>query len=714
MTQRRARKGKSTPRGAPSKGAPGSSHRDSRPGGGHRGHGPGGRGGGGGRVSAGHMEGVVSPHRSGFGFVKVEGQEQSVFLPPPQMSGLTAGDRVRVRVREDATGRLSGEVEAVLARGVTAFLGTVEAIGRTLFVHSVDRRLSLRCLIPPGKAGEARAGDWVIARILRYPDGHQGATAEITRRLDPERPLEMACESAIARHSLPGDFPGEALVEAERHGERIDPREARGRADLRAMPLVTIDGADARDFDDAVYAEPAPQGFRLVVAIADVSHYVRPGTPLDVAARERGTSVYFPRRVLPMLPTALSDHLCSLEPEVDRLCFAADMRVSKSGVLQDFKFYPAVMRSHRRLTYDQAYAALFEGRPAERQALGPLLPALLPLVDLYRALLKARHRRGALDFESSEPAYDFDENQRVRAIGQYSRNEAHKLIEECMILANVAAARALQQARAGGLFRVHGTPEDKRLESLLAALASLGIEAELPEEVKPRDLRRITERLGKSADRPFIESLVVRAMPQAVYDPLNIGHFGLALGEYAHFTSPIRRYPDLVVHRALKAVLDGADASGRRYGDAELGSLGPDLSKLEKRADEADRSVDTFLKCSYLRERLGQSFEGLITTVVEYGCFVQLRGINIDGLLRLEALRDDDYVQERGGQAWIGQRTRRRLAIGSAVRVIVTLANPVEGLIDLELDPLLGAAPPDAPPPRGSAGRKDRNARNAR
>ena len=232
-----------------------------------------------------------------------------MFLPPPQMSGLTAGDRVRVQVREDATGRLSGEVEAVLARGVTAFLGTVEAIGRTLFVHSVDRRLSLRCLIPPGMAGEARAGDWVIARITRYPDGHQGATAEITRRLDPERPLEMACESAIARHSLPVDFPGDALVEAERHGERVDPREAERRVDLRTLPLVTIDGADARDFDDAVYAEPTEQGFRLIVAIADVSHYVRPGTPLDVAARERGTSVYFPRRVLPMLPTALSDHL---------------------------------------------------------------------------------------------------------------------------------------------------------------------------------------------------------------------------------------------------------------------------------------------------------------------------------------------------------------------------------------------------------------------
>jgi ribonuclease R len=500
----------------------------------------------------------------------------------------------------------------------------------------------------------------------------------------------MACESAIARHSLPVDFPGDALVEAERYGERVDPREAARRVDLRTLPLVTIDGADARDFDDAVYAEPTAQGFRLIVAIADVSHYVRLGTPLDVAARERGTSVYFPRRVLPMLPTALSDHLCSLEPEVDRLCFAADMRVSKAGLLQDFRFYPAVMRSHRRLTYDQAYAALFEGRPDAQQALGPLLPALLPLVDLYRSLLKARHRRGALDFESSEPNYEFDGNERVRAIGQYSRNEAHKLIEECMILANVAAARALKQGQAGGLYRVHGTPEEKRLDSLLSALASLGIEAELPEEVKPRDLRRITERLGKSEDRPFIESLVVRAMPQAVYDPLNIGHFGLALGEYAHFTSPIRRYPDLVVHRALKAVLDAGDASGRRHGETELAVSGAELSKLEKRADEADRSVDTFLKCSYLRERLGQSFEGLITTVVEYGCFVQLRGINIDGLLRLEALRDDDYVQERGGQAWVGQRTRRRLAIGSAVRVIVTNANPVEGLIDLELDPLIG------------------------
>ncbi len=642
-----------------------------------------------GRTDLGSMEGVVSAHRSGFGFVRVEGQEDSVFLPPPQMTGLTSGDRVRVSVQRGRDGRLSGEMEKILARGVTAFLGTVEAVGRTLFVHSVDRRLSLRCLVPPDKLGDARAGDWVIARITRYPDAQRTAMAEVVRRLDPERPLEMATETAIARYALPVEFSAAALREAEAYGERIDTRESRGRVDLRALPLVTIDGADARDFDDAVHAEPHPKGFRLVVAIADVSHYVRPGSGLDADARERGTSVYFPNRVLPMLPTALSNHLCSLEPEVDRLCLVADMVVGKTGALLECRFYPAVMRSHMRLTYTLAYEALFEGRPEARSTVGALLPKLMPLVDLYRVLLKARHRRGALDFESTEPNYEFDAEGRVRAISLYARNDAHKLIEECMILANVAAARQLKEAKAGGLYRVHGVPEEKKLDMLLTQLAALGIDAELPEEVEPRDLRKITERLARSTDLPFIESLVVRAMPQAIYQPTNIGHFGLALTEYAHFTSPIRRYPDLVVHRALKLVADGRDPSGVRYGAQELGPLGQDLSRLEKRADESDRYVDSFLKCSYLRERLGQTFDGLVTTVVEYGCFVQLRGIGIDGLLRLDSLDDDEYVMEANGQAWFAKRRKQRLGIGTAVRVVVTNANPVEALVDLELaDPV--------------------------
>jgi ribonuclease R len=641
--------------------------------------------GGGRRAAVGSLEGVVSANRAGFGFVKVEGQAESVFLPPPQMAGLTAGDRVRVKVSQAPDGRYSGEVEAVLARGVSAFLATVEITGRTAFVHAVDRRLALRCLVPAEALAGARAGDWVIARITRYPDGFRGGLARVEQLLDPERPLEMACASAIARSGLPVEFGAEALREAEAWGERVDPREAAGRVDLRGLPLVTIDGEDARDFDDAVYAEAHPKGFRLVVAIADVSHYVRPGSGLDHDARERGTSVYFPNRVLPMLPTALSNHLCSLEPEVDRLCFAVDMVVSKTGVLQEHRFYTAVMRSHMRLTYTRAYAALFEGRPEARRGLGPLLGRLEPLVALYRALLRARGRRGALDFDSAEPVFEFDDRQRVREVGLYARNDAHRLIEECMILANVAAARALREARAGGLYRVHGVPDEKKLDQLLSALAALGIGGELPDEVTPRDLRRLTERLGKSVDRPFVESLVVRSMPQAVYQPVNIGHFGLALPEYAHFTSPIRRYPDLVVHRALRAVLDARDPAGAAHAAAALGALGTDLSRLEKRADESDRYVDTFLKCSYLRERLGQVFEGLVTTVVEYGCFVQIRGLAVDGLLRIESLRDDEWVMADGGHAWVARRSKRRLGLGATVRVVVTNANPVEGLIDMEL-----------------------------
>jgi ribonuclease R len=406
-----------------------------------------------------------------------------------------------------------------------------------------------------------------------------------------------------------------------------------------------------------------------------------------------------------MLPPQLSDHLCSLAPQVDRWCFAADMRIDQRGRLQAARFYPAVMRSHARLTYSQAYAALFECRPTEREALAALLPALEPLVELYRLLAKARRRRGALDFDSSESAFTFDTQGRVSDIGMYSRNDAHRLIEECMIIANVATARELKRARVEGLYRVHGEPESKKVDLLLGALAALGVDADLPESISPLDLRKIGERLGRSLDRSFVESLIVRSMQQAVYQPVNIGHFGLALKEYAHFTSPIRRYPDLVVHRALKAALATHDPSGLRLTEEGLGVLGQELSRLEKRADESDRYVDSFLKCCWLRERLGQSFEGLVTTVVEFGCFVQLRGFAIDGLLPLQALCDDDYQQEAGGHAWIGRRTGRRIGIGSLLRVIVTQANPVEGLIDLELE-MTSMPPGQAAEPRERTARK--------
>jgi ribonuclease R len=631
------------------------------------------------------VEGTVSANRAGYGFLRVDGVKENVFLPPPEMRGVMHGDRLRVKVTRDAEDRWSGVVEQVLERGVSAFLGTVEMQGRGAWVSAADRRLQLRCAVAPQDLHGARAGDWVIARITRHAGSASVAQAAIVKRLDPDRPVELATESAIARFDLPHEFPATALREAQACGENVDAREAAARVDLRPLPLVTIDGDDARDFDDAVYAEHHPTGFRLIVAIADVSHYVRPGTTLDAEAVRRGTSVYFPTRVLPMLPTALSDHLCSLAPHVDRLCFAADMVVSKNGALKSARFYPAVMRSAARLTYTLAHQALFAGQPAARTQLGPLLEPLLVLRELYRALHQARSRRGALDFDAAEAEFLIDAGERVRAVELRARNEAHRLIEECMILANVAVAQELDTAHTPTLYRVHGVPEDEKLERLTAALRSLGIDARLPQSVSTRDVQAIARRVPDPSERAFVESLVVRAMPQALYQPTNIGHFGLALTHYAHFTSPIRRYPDLVVHRTLKALIGAKGGAGVRYAPGELGALGESTSRLEKRADEADRYVSAFLKCTYLKERIGQTFQGLITTVVEFGCFVQILDVAVDGLLHVDNLRDDQYVMEEDGHGWRGRRSGRRLRTGAHVRVRVTAVNPIEGLIDLAL-----------------------------
>jgi ribonuclease R len=627
----------------------------------------------------------VSAHRAGYGFLRVEGMKDSVFLPPPEMRGVMHGDRLRVRLSRDASDRWLGSVEEVVGHGVSAFLGTLEILGRSAWVNAADRRLQLKCAVPHDALNGARNGDWVIARITRRAGGAGAPQARIERRLDPDRPVELATETAIARFDLPHEFPAQALREAHAWGDEVNARDIAGREDLRELPLVTIDGETARDFDDAVYAQPHPEGFRLIVAIADVSHYVRPGTALDAEALARGTSVYFPTRVLPMLPTALSDHLCSLAPRVDRLCFAADMVISRNGALRAARFYPAVMRSAARLTYTLVNAALFEGRPEPRAELDPLLEPLRVLIDVYRALQKARGRRGALDFDAAEAEFVIDAAEHVRGIELRVRNPAHRLIEECMVLANVAVAEELEKKRAPTLYRVHGQPEPEKLERLVGTLAALEIDARLPQTVTTRDLQAIAQRLGHDAERPFVESLIVRAMPQAVYQPTNIGHFGLALKHYAHFTSPIRRYPDLIVHRTLKALIGAAGGAAVRYEPPQLASLGASTSALEKRADEADRYVATFLKCSYLKERIGQSFQGLITTVVEFGCFVQILEVAVDGLLHIDALRDDAYEMEEHGHAWRGRKSGRRLSTGSKLRVVVTAVNPIEGLIDLEL-----------------------------
>jgi ribonuclease R len=630
-------------------------------------------------------EGTLSANRNGYGFVRTDAFTDSVFLPPKEMTGLMHGDRVRIEVRGDGQGRYVGRLLDVLQRGVQSFLATVEPGRRgALCVRAADQRLALLCRVMDASP-EIRVGDWVIASMLRYPEDGREGEARIVQRLDPERSVEMATEAAIARFGLPVEFSVAALREAADWGKNVDAAEAAQRVDLRAVPLVTIDGEDARDFDDAVYAERVEDGaFRLLVAIADVSHYVRPGSALDTEARARGTSVYFPTRVLPMLPTALSNHLCSLEPLVDRFCMVAELRISRRGTLEQSRFYPAVMRSAARLTYGLAHEALFEAKPAAQARLGPLLPALLPLVELYQALLAARRRRGALDFDAPEAEFVIEAGERVSAIEFSTRNEAHRLVEECMIVANVAVAQELRTQRVPALFRVHAAPDERKLEQLRTTLRVLGIELQLPESVQSRDLAAIAPRVRDATSRPFIESLIVRSMAQALYQPENIGHFGLALQDYAHFTSPIRRYPDLMIHRALRVRLGLLPPAAAGEADT-LAAQGVELSRLERRADEADRYVATFLKCVYLRDRVGQTFDGLITTVMEFGCFVQLLALGVDGLLPLASLRDDDYQMARDGGQWLGARTKRRLAPGERLRVVVAAVKPVEGLIDLEL-----------------------------
>ena len=448
------------------------------------------------------VEGTISANRAGYGFLKVDGFKESVFLPPPEMRGVMHGDRLRVKVPRDATDRWSGTLVQVLERGVTAFLGTVEIQGRSAWVNAADRRLQLRCAVAPNDLHGARAGDWVIARITRHAGSASPAEAVVEKRLDPNRPVELATESALAKFSLPAEFSAQALREAHAFGEQRGPSKAEARVDLRALPLVTIDGADARDFDDALYAEPHRDGFRLIVAIADVSHYVRPGTAIDAEAKLRGTSVYFPTRVVPMLPTALSDHLCSLAPHVDRLCFAADMVVSKNGTLKSATFYPAVMRSAARLTYTIAHEALFEGRPAARLHVGPLLDKLMVLVDVYRALQKARARRGALDFDAPEAQFVIDTAEKVTAIELRARNDAHRLVEECMILANVAVAQELTKGHMPSLYRVHGQPDEEKLERLASTLRSLGIDAQIPQTVTTLTCRRSPSASGMRPSAP--------------------------------------------------------------------------------------------------------------------------------------------------------------------------------------------------------------------
>ncbi len=631
--------------------------------------------------------GKVAGHRDGFGFFIPDDGSDDAFLSPAQMRQVMHGDRVAVRiVGVDARNRKEGEVVEVLERRTLQVAGRFHVERGVGFVEPDNRRISQRVVIPSREMGEATHGCLVVAQIVEPPSRYGEAVGRVIRVLPEEGVASTAIELAIASHQLPHEFPSAVVREAKRFGKVVDGSGLGPRLDLRAVPLMTIDGEDARDFDDAVFAEPTRTGWRLLVAIADVSHYVKPGSALDTHAHERATSVYFPNRVLPMLPEQLSNHLCSLVPFEDRACLVAEMNISREGKVTKAKFYAALMNSKARLTYTRAAEALIERTPKIRAELpADVLTSLESLYDLYRALRRHREVRGALDFESAEVKVLIGEDGRVADLKSYPRNDAHRLIEECMIAANVEAARFLKKQGMPALYRVHASPDEERILELKRFLATRGLLLETDGEMDPLKLAALLKQVQGRPDTTLLEGMIIRSLAQAVYQPENIGHFGLALEAYAHFTSPIRRYPDLLVHRAIRHALEGGMAESFVHSAHDMEVLGQECSSRERRADEAARDVTAFLKCEFMRDREGETFAGVVTGVTDFGLFVQLDGLQVDGLIHVANLGRDYYRFEEDRRALVGERSGERFTLGDRLMVRVARVDPSLRKIDFEL-----------------------------
>jgi ribonuclease R len=643
------------------------------------------------------IEGTVLGHKDGFGFLRPDDRSSDIFLSHRQMLGLFPRDRAAVRiVRWDSKGRPEGMVVKVLERGTRRIAGRLRDEGDIAVVIPEDPRFVHRVAIPLAQRKDSRDGDWVEVEITEQPRADALPMGKVLRRLEASRPASFASELAIVALALPTEFPEAAVREAEAWPDEVSSRPAPDRLDLTKLRLVTIDGDDARDFDDAVYCESVGDGWRLIVAIADVAHYVPAGGVLDQAALERATSVYFPDRVLPMLPEKLSNGLCSLKPAVARLCVACEMHVGPRGKITRSNFRNALMHSAARLTYTEVGAMLDGNVNTKHERLRPEIDRLR---DVYHALRSARRARGALDFDAPEIRPRLGERGEVLDLLASPRNDAHKLVEECMIAANVAAAGFLRRHKIPCLYRVHGEPESRKLSELQKSLGALGIGVKLPETLTTRDLQQVAAKIGARPDAAFIETLIIRSQQQALYQPVNIGHFGLALTEYAHFTSPIRRYPDLVVHRAIKHAIAGGQAWDFTYGAERMEGLGRECSQKERRADEAMRSALQYLKCDYLRSHIGEEFDATVTGVVDFGFFAQINALQIDGLVHVTSLRDDDYYIDERLLAWCGRRGKSRYQLGQPVRVRIARVDMDERQIDFDLAEM-GATKPGGPKSR--------------
>ncbi|MGJ8687659.1 MAG: ribonuclease R, partial [Spongiibacteraceae bacterium] len=599
------------------------------------------------------LQGKVLGHRDGFGFVSVEGEDTDIYLANRQMQQVFDGDVVKVEVTgQDQRGRREGVVVEVVERNTKQLVGKLISHRGTLHLEAENTRIKNWVMIEEGSKVAAAEGDYVMVLITQQPSFRQTATGQIIDVIGNRDTVGVATELALRAHDIPFEWPEAVEDEARKFGDAPAEADKKNRVDLRELPLVTIDGEDARDFDDAVYCEPKKSGgWRLWVAIADVSHYVQVASALDVEAHKRGTSVYFPDRVVPMLPEALSNGLCSLKPEVDRLCMVCEMTISASGKLSGYVFYEGLMRSHARLTYNEV-GAMLEVKGADPACNSgqyeAFVPQLRDMHNLYLALRDARAERGAIDFETVETRIVFDEKRRIEAIVPVHRHDAHRLIEECMLCANVATAKALEKAEVEALYRVHSGPTEQKLTNLREFLGEIGLGLRGGAEPTPKDYQELLASIGERADASLIQTMLLRSLSQAVYQPENEGHFGLHYKGYTHFTSPIRRYPDLLVHRALRylvrnnterkglsgvghklrSMVSGGDANkhfkpvagaaklSRKkiypYDMAALQSLGEHCSTVERRADDAGRDVMAFLKCEFLQEHVGNEHPGVI------------------------------------------------------------------------------------------------------
>jgi len=664
------------------------------------------------------LEGRVEGHRDGHGFVVPDSGDPIIYLAPQEMRSVLHRDRVRVRiVRLDRKGRPEGRVLDIVARAKAPIIGRLLHEGGQWLVAPEDRRFGQDILIPKNATASAAVGQVVSVELTETPSLHAqpvGRVAEVLGEIDDPG---MEIEIAVRKYEVPHRFNPETLAQAAALPDKLRAVDRRHRVDLTDVPLVTIDGEDARDFDDAVFCQPhhsgkgkkAFKGWRLVVAIADVSHYVKPDEPLDRDAYERATSVYFPRRVIPMLPEKLSNGLCSLNPEQERLSMVCDMLVAEDGQITAYQFYPAVILSHARLTYTEVAAVLANTRGPEAARRGGLVPHLLHLHEVYRALLKNRASRGAVDFDTTETQIICDDNGRIERIVPRTRTEAHRLIEEAMLAANVCAAEFISSHEHPALYRVHEGPTPERRAMLQGYLKALGIAVPLSDDPQPAEMQAIAESVRERPDAQQIHTMLLRSMQQAIYTAINSGHFGLAYEAYAHFTSPIRRYPDLLVHRVIKALLAGrryhlAPSDLTRKPEVRKGgrpaprhgkpmsqemetweSAGAHCSANERRADEASRDVESWLKCRFMREHLGEEYSGTVSAAAAFGLFVTLDALYVDGLVHITELGGEYFRFDETRQELRGERTGVRYAIGTRVRVQVSRVDLDGRKIDFRL-----------------------------